>query len=156
MTKTMPVGFDSEAALAEFIRTFAASVDFRLWVKLMREETTELLDAMSEDLPKADVLKEVVDIAYVSLGAAWTSPEDELLQQSEWDEVEGVLAAAVATVEHAIDKYGFTDEVLSEAFYRVHVSNMSKLGDDGKPIRREDGKIMKGPNYKAPDLSDLV
>ena len=43
-----------------------------------------------------------------------------------------------------------------EAFERVHESNMSKLGPDGKPIYREDGKVLKGPNYKKPDLSDLV
>jgi predicted HAD superfamily Cof-like phosphohydrolase len=43
-----------------------------------------------------------------------------------------------------------------EAFARVHESNMSKLGADGKPILREDGKILKGPSYFAPDLSDLV
>jgi predicted HAD superfamily Cof-like phosphohydrolase len=45
---------------------------------------------------------------------------------------------------------------LEEAFRRVHLSNMSKLGEDGKPIYREDGKVLKGPNYKKPDLSDLV
>ena len=45
---------------------------------------------------------------------------------------------------------------LEEAFRRVHQSNMSKLGEDGKPIYREDGKVLKGPNYKKPDLSDLV
>lgn len=45
---------------------------------------------------------------------------------------------------------------LEEAFVRVHESNMSKLGEDGKPIYREDGKVLKGPNYKKPDLSDLV
>jgi len=39
---------------------------------------------------------------------------------------------------------------------RVHVSNMSKLGPDGKPIRREDGKVLKGPNYQPPTLTDLV
>lgn len=43
-----------------------------------------------------------------------------------------------------------------EAFRRVHESNMSKLGDDGKPVRREDGKIMKGPNYQPPVLDDLL
>ena len=43
-----------------------------------------------------------------------------------------------------------------EAFKRVHESNMSKLDEEGKPIRREDGKILKGPNYQAPDLRDLV
>lgn len=41
---------------------------------------------------------------------------------------------------------------LEEVFYEVHKSNMSKLGEDGKPIYREDGKVLKGPNYKEPDL----
>ena len=44
---------------------------------------------------------------------------------------------------------------LDEALDRVHKSNMSKLGEDGKPIYREDGKVLKGPNYKLPNLSDL-
>lgn len=45
---------------------------------------------------------------------------------------------------------------LDEALRRVHASNMSKLGRDGKPVYREDGKVMKGPDYQAPDLTDLV
>tara|TARA_R110002012_G_scaffold145485_1_gene303788 strand:+ start:563 stop:841 length:279 start_codon:yes stop_codon:yes gene_type:complete len=45
---------------------------------------------------------------------------------------------------------------LEEALDRVHKSNMSKLGVNGEPIRRRDGKIMKGPNYEPPTLSDLV
>ena len=45
---------------------------------------------------------------------------------------------------------------LQTAYNRVHGSNMSKLGADGKPIRREDGKILKGPNYYEPSLIDLV
>lgn len=45
---------------------------------------------------------------------------------------------------------------LRPAFNRVHNSNMSKLGDDGKPVKRSDGKVMKGPNYKKPNLKDLV
>ena len=44
---------------------------------------------------------------------------------------------------------------LDEALNRVHESNLSKLDEDGKPIYREDGKVLKGPNYKPPDLSDL-
>jgi len=44
---------------------------------------------------------------------------------------------------------------LDEALDRVHISNMSKLVD-GKPLKREDGKVLKGPNYKPPYLSDLV
>jgi predicted HAD superfamily Cof-like phosphohydrolase len=44
---------------------------------------------------------------------------------------------------------------LDEALDRVHESNLSKLVD-GKPLRREDGKILKGPNYQPPSLIDLV
>ena len=45
---------------------------------------------------------------------------------------------------------------LEEALDRVHKSNMSKLGLDGKPIRRADGKVLKGPNYQPPILNDLI
>lgn len=41
---------------------------------------------------------------------------------------------------------------LKEVFEEVHKSNMSKLGPDGKPIYREDRKVLKGPNYKEPNL----
>ena len=44
---------------------------------------------------------------------------------------------------------------LDEAMDRVFESNMSKLGDDGKPIYREDGKVLKGPNYAPPELTHL-
>ena len=45
---------------------------------------------------------------------------------------------------------------LDKAMNRVHHSNMSKLGNDGKPVYRDDGKVLKGPNYKPPTLNDLV
>ena len=44
---------------------------------------------------------------------------------------------------------------LDEALRRVFESNMSKLDESGKPIYREDGKVLKGPNYAPPDLSHL-
>ena len=44
---------------------------------------------------------------------------------------------------------------LDEALRRVFESNMSKLDESGKPIYREDGKVLKGPNYQPPDLSQL-
>jgi predicted HAD superfamily Cof-like phosphohydrolase len=48
-------------------------------------------------------------------------------------------------------------DVKEAAFNEVHRSNMSKLGEDGKPIRREsDGKVMKGPNYFKPDLAQFI
>lgn len=42
------------------------------------------------------------------------------------------------------------------AMAEVHASNMSKLGDDGRPVLREDGKVLKGPNFFRPDLAALL
>jgi predicted HAD superfamily Cof-like phosphohydrolase len=46
--------------------------------------------------------------------------------------------------------------LLDEALDRVHISNMSKLGENGLPVYRDDGKVLKGPNYKPPTLTDLI
>jgi len=45
---------------------------------------------------------------------------------------------------------------LDKCFDEVQSSNMSKLGEDGKPIYNEAGKVMKGPNYFKPDLSKFL
>jgi len=45
---------------------------------------------------------------------------------------------------------------LDEATRRVHESNMSKLNDDGTPLKNGQGKVLKGPNYKKCNLKDLV
>ena len=45
---------------------------------------------------------------------------------------------------------------LDTAMQRVFDSNMSKLGENGKPTYREDGKVLKGPDYKKPALDDLI
>ena len=45
---------------------------------------------------------------------------------------------------------------LDKCFEEVQNSNMSKLGEDGKPIYNEAGKVMKGPNYYKPDLSKYL
>lgn len=44
---------------------------------------------------------------------------------------------------------------IDEVFTRVHESNMSKLGAGGKPVYRNDGKVLKGPNYKEPTMEGL-
>ena len=45
---------------------------------------------------------------------------------------------------------------LDECFTEVQNSNMSKLGEDGKPIYNENGKVMKGPNYFKPNLNQFL
>lgn len=45
---------------------------------------------------------------------------------------------------------------LDAAITEVHRANMSKLGPNGNPILREDGKVLKGPNYRAPDMAGVL
>lgn len=45
---------------------------------------------------------------------------------------------------------------IEEVFAEIQRSNMSKLGADGKPIYREDGKVLKGPNYFKPDIQAIL
>ena len=52
-------------------------------------------------------------------------------------------------------EHGMQDH-LERVFTEIHNSNMSKMGEDGKPIRREDGKILKGPNYFRPNIKKII
>lgn len=45
---------------------------------------------------------------------------------------------------------------IEEVFEEIHRSNMSKLGENGKPIYREDGKVLKGPNYFKPQIDKIL
>jgi len=45
---------------------------------------------------------------------------------------------------------------LDDCFAEVHRSNMSKLDEESQPIYREDGKVLKGPNYSPPDLGQII
>lgn len=51
--------------------------------------------------------------------------------------------------------HGMQDKI-ETVFNEIQRSNMSKLGADGKPIYREDGKVMKGPNYFKPDIKSIL
>lgn len=140
--------------VGEFMRTFKASLDLRLWVKLMREELKEFNDSV---YGSENALKEIVDLLYVrtgfilvlggGIGEGTISEEEE----QEWKDLLHNISEAFVLAEEQ-----FSTATIWEAFKRGHISNMSKLGDDGKPILREDGKIMKGPNYKEPYLTDLI
>lgn len=68
-------------------------------------------------------------------------------------EVADALADLLYVVYGAGAAFGIN---LDACFQEVHSSNMSKLGEDGKPIYREDGKVMKGPNFREPDLKTIV
>ena len=84
---------------------------------------------------------------------------DELKEALENNDMQETLDALV-DLQYVLDgaflSFGMQG-VKQAAFDEVHRSNMSKLGEDGKPIRREsDGKVMKGPNYFKPDLAQFI
>ncbi len=84
---------------------------------------------------------------------------DELKEALEQGDVVETLDALV-DLQYVLDgaflSFGL-HHVKSAAFNEVHRSNMSKLGKDGKPVRREsDGKILKGPDYFKPDIAQFV
>ena len=54
-----------------------------------------------------------------------------------------------------IIEHGMQDKI-EEVFDEIQKSNLSKLGENGKPIYREDGKVMKGPNYFKPDILKIL
>ena len=87
---------------------------------------------------------------------------DELKQAIYSDEArnEGTLVAiADALTDILYVTYGMAHSFgidIDESFRTEHVSNMSKLDEDGKPIYRDDGKVLKGPNYRPPNLKEIM
>ena len=81
---------------------------------------------------------------------------DELGEAKEQRDMVGI-ADALTDILYVVYGTGHSYGIdLDECFQEVHSSNMSKLGEDGKPIRRDDGKILKGPNYFEPDLESIL
>lgn len=112
----------------------------RLRMSLLREELREVEEEAGN----------IEDVIYQGVIEGEVSQED-------LKRVKAALLKELCDLQYVLSGFVVTFGLpLDEAFKRVHESNMSKLGPDGKPIYREDGKVLKGPNYKKPDLSDLV
>ena len=85
--------------------------------------------------------------------------KEELDELTEAMQDENLLEVADALTDILYVTYGAGHAFgidLDKCFEEVQSSNMSKLGDDGKPIYNEAGKVMKGPNYFKPDLSKFL
>lgn len=129
--------FHSKFSIPKAHPSDVKSVAFRMC--LIREEFDEVLEAAG----------------FVLTGFACDSPNFEVLDGSDCNKEH--LLKELADLTYVI--YGTAEAFgwdLDEAIKRVHASNMTKLGVDGKPMYRGDGKVMKGPNYKEPYLGDLV
>ena len=85
--------------------------------------------------------------------------KEELEELTEAMQDENLLEVADALTDILYGTYGAGHAFgidLDKCFEEVQNSNMSKLGDDGKPIYNEAGKVMKGPSYFKPDLSKFL
>ena len=85
--------------------------------------------------------------------------KEELEELTEAMQDENLLEVADALTDILYVTYGAGHAFgidLDKCFEEVQNSNMSKLGEDGKPIYNEAGKVMKGPNYFKPDLSKYL
>ena len=121
-------------------------------------------------LPFAFTLTEQLEIGLQTL-ALITEEADEVFEAGQ------LLADAIEDTQEALDIPKLKEDMLKElcdlkyvidqyaavmgwnideGYRRVHESNMSKLDEEGYPIYNENGKVMKGPNYKKPNLSDLI
>ncbi|WP_428228597.1 hypothetical protein [Flavobacterium sp.] len=79
----------------------------------------------------------------------------EAVQNNDLVEIADALGDMMYILCGTIIEHGLQDKI-EAVFDEIQRSNMSKLGEDGQPIYREDGKVMKGPNYFKPDFSKLL
>ena len=79
----------------------------------------------------------------------------EAIQNKDMIEVADALGDMLYILCGTIITHGMQN-VIDEVFEEIQRSNMSKLDNDGKPIYREDGKVLKGPNYFKPDIAKIL
>lgn len=108
----------------------------------------------NEESPKAAVGKNVIDLRYKLMREEneeyWEAAKDNDLV-----EIADALGDQLYILCGTILAHGMQHKIV-EVFEEIQRSNMSKLGADGKPIYREDGKVMKGPNYFKPDIKEIL
>ena len=104
--------------------------------------------------PKSDISTEITELRYNLM----KEENEEYLQavkSNDLIEIGDALGDMLYILCGTIISHGFQDKI-EAIFDEIQRSNMSKLGADGKPIYREDGKVFKGPNYFKPDIEKIL
>ena len=104
--------------------------------------------------PRAD-LGEVKNILRYNLMKEENEEYLEAVHNKDLVEVADALGDMMYILCGTIIEHGL-QHIIEDVFDEIQRSNMSKLGENGKPIYREDGKVMKGPNYFRPDFSKII
>ena len=107
-----------------------------------------------EHKPKSDISSEITELRYNLM----KEENEEYLQavkSNDLIEIGDALGDMLYILCGTIISHGFQDKI-EAIFDEIQRSNMSKLGADGKPIYREDGKVLKGPNYFKPNIEKIL
>ena len=107
-----------------------------------------------KDSPTTDISKNLLSLRYRLM----SEENEEYLEAAENGdliEVADALGDMLYILCGTIITHGMQHKI-EEVFDEIQRSNMSKLDNDGNPIYREDGKVMKGPNYFKPDINSIL
>jgi predicted HAD superfamily Cof-like phosphohydrolase len=107
-----------------------------------------------ENKPQANLSDKIVELRY-NLMKEENEEYLQAAQDNDLIEIGDALGDMLYILCGTIIAHGFQDK-MEAIFEEIQRSNMSKLDTDGKPIYREDGKVMKGPNYFKPDLEKII
>ncbi|MDA9776075.1 nucleoside triphosphate pyrophosphohydrolase family protein [Flavobacteriales bacterium] len=108
----------------------------------------------NEESPIAEVGQKVIDLRF-ELMREENEEYLEAAQNNDLVEIADALGDMLYILSGTIIAHGMQHKIV-EVFEEIQRSNMSKLGADGKPIYREDGKVMKGPNYFKPNIKSIL
>ena len=129
------------------------------WIEEVKK-FQDIFEKKFDDVPKlidlrARLIHEEIHELWAGLNDVWQGTDDgdaERIKRGRIDTLDAIADSIVVLIGTA----NALDMDLNEAMRRVFDSNLSKLGDDGRPFYNEHGKVMKGPNFIPPDLRDLV
>ena len=108
----------------------------------------------NEYTPKATISNDLIDLRF-KLMAEENEDYLEAAKNGDLVEVADALGDMMYILCGTILSHGMQHKI-EEVFEEIQRSNMSKLGEDGKPIYREDGKVLKGPNYFKPNIAKII
>lgn len=108
----------------------------------------------NEYAPKATISNDLIDLRF-KLMAEENEEYLEAAKNGDLVEVADALGDMMYILCGTILSHGMQHKI-EEIFEEIQRSNMSKLGEDGKPIYREDGKVLKGPNYFKPNIAKII
>lgn len=108
----------------------------------------------SADSPSVNIPEQTIFLRY-NLMKEENEEYLEAAQKNDLIEVADALGDMLYILCGTILSHGMQHKI-TDVFKEIQRSNMSKLGPDGKPIYREDGKVLKGPNYFKPDIAAIL